>query len=177
MMAFWNGKSARLAWVGVGASVVALAFTVRPVHASVLVFVAVLALGLLMLGAGVVPSVPRPSRGGDDPGPRAALAGECRRLANALGRLSLDRERQRPRQLLRNADGERQTRWRAETVARYRTDYRDWAMEIFEEAVACRAASPAGRRLVDSPGGGQLHDLEDLFREAAERLERRRVKR
>jgi hypothetical protein len=72
--------------------------------------------------------------------------------------------------VLRSADSERLTRWRAETVARYRSEYRDWAIQVFDAAVVCGAASGAARQLVDSPGGGQLPELQDLFRETAERL-------
>jgi hypothetical protein len=160
-----------LAWIGTGATVIALAFTLRPVHASAPVFRAVLGAGVVVLAAGFIPVGRRLMRRREKSARRQTLAAECRRLASALGRLAVERERGRPRQLLRGGEGERLARWRAETTARYRSDYRDWALQLFDEAVTCGAASGAARQLVDSPGGDQLPELQDLYRETAERLE------
>lgn len=165
-----------LAWIGTGATMVALAFTVRPVHVSAWVFWVVVAAGIVAVASGCFRLVRLwlTRAPGDAQSPCGRTATECRRVQEALSAFADERSRERPRAGLFTANAQRLDVWRDETVAQYRNELRSWATGVFAEAVACGAVSDSARPLVEAPSAAQISTLRDLFRDAAEELEGRR---
>ena len=170
----------RLAWFGIGVTVMALGFTVRPVHAPTWIFWTLLVLGGVALAMGAVPLPAKRSGPShvaeieDATARNRRVATECRRVHEALTAFVDERSHERPRSPFFTANAERMDAWREETVTRYRNELRGWISQVFREAVACGGASETARPLVDAPGPTQLSALGDLFRDAAEVLEQKR---
>jgi hypothetical protein len=165
-----------LAWIGCGGTILALAFTLRPVHASPAVFWTISAAGAmaLLVGCGVVTRRMASWRGrslGAAARRRQMLASECHRLHEALVVFAAERDRERPKPPLWIPNTTRDEEWRSDTVLRYRDELRAWAIQVFDEVVACGATSPGARPLVQSPAATQLGTVRDLFRDAALSLE------
>lgn len=165
-----------LAWSGFGAAALALAFAVHPVHASRTVFWMVvtvgaiaIALGCGVLIRGILPHQRFSGRGGARQ--RQLLAAECHRLHDALATFIAERNRVRPRKVLRVLDTSRVEDWRADTVRLYGDEFRDWALRVFDEVVASEVVLASPRRLVQAPAPNQLDAVRDLFRDAAHTLE------
>ncbi|WP_445149516.1 hypothetical protein [Baekduia sp. Peel2402] len=170
MAGTFEGK--RLSWIGTGATIAAVAFTVRPVHASTPVFWSVFLLGCALTMLGVIPRRRPAELSAGHAVARRNLAAECLRVAGALRRFGDEQERLRPRALFAPS-AERLARWREETDSRYHKEYRAWCLRVFDDAAEAGVVSSAGRSLVETPSAGQLPELRDLFREAAEQLDRR----
>lgn len=166
-----------LAWLGLGASVIALAFTVRPLQVSAWVFWIVVSAGAAAAATGGVTVLRtlhhrEAHRAGSVP-PRCRLvASECRRVQLVLTSFIGQQALERPRAGRRAGGRVRLGRWREETAGRYRRELRSWALEVFNEAVACEGISDSARALVEAPSAEQLVTVRDLFGEAAELLER-----
>jgi hypothetical protein len=165
-----------LTWIALGGTVLALAFAVRPVHASPVVFWVVAVAGLLALLAGCVSlgrgMWARRRRLAVVSARRRRLAGrECRRLYEALSLFVAEREQVRPRNARWSPSTARLEEWRVETTALYRDEIRGWAMRVVEDAVACDVLSASSRALVHAPAPSQLAAVRDLFRDAAQDLE------
>jgi hypothetical protein len=160
--------------LGLGATVVACAFTIRPVHASRPVFWSLVGVGALIVLAGLVSGVRVASHrlhmdaGGKR---RQLLALECRRLHASLNEfIESCRVRRRGRRWWSGSFSTEE--WRTDTTARYAEDFREWALQVFDEAVACGAALSSSMPLVQSPAPSQLSAVCKLFADAAEALER-----
>jgi hypothetical protein len=169
---------AAITWVALGATVLGVAFAVRPVHASREVFWVVAFAGSsgLLAGAtsaarGALARVRR--RSGPAGGRRHLLALECRRVHDAIAALADERERLRPSLATRLMRRARESDWRAETARGYRDELGGWACRVFDAAAAEGVASPFSRPLVEAPTASQLALVRDVFREAAVALERR----
>jgi hypothetical protein len=102
---------------------------------------------------------------------RRRLALDCHRLRDALGVLAIECARARPRHGARIRSAGREDEWRAATCARYRDEFRAWALQVFDDAMALGAASPSSRALVQAPAATQLTTVRDLFGEIAQWLE------
>lgn len=153
-------------WIALGATLVALAFTIRPVRASTMVFWFVILSGAAIAGFGAISHFRhRSSRS-------QLVASECRRLYEALKALLEEQEHARPRSTRFNKGGRRDA-WVAETVERYEDELQRWARKVFSQAVKVDALSEASRSLLDAKSTSQLINLRDLFRGAAEDLEER----
>jgi hypothetical protein len=167
------GSVIALTWLACGGTVVALAFAVHPVHTSREIFWAVASTGalVLLIGFGVViRGVAFRRRRSDAVNKRRLLAIECRRVYDALSALINECNRARPRPALWMPSESRVEEWRLETAARYRAELSDWATNVFDDAVAWGAASPAARALVEASSAAQLGTVRDLFRDAADAL-------
>jgi hypothetical protein len=157
---------------GTGATVVGLAFGIRPMHATRLIFWMVVASGVAMFAVGAFPFFgtrlrqPRGRRVRDE---SMKLAAECRRVHDALRDLIADCDRGRPRVAI--FGGERIEQWRHDTAARYRVELRAWARQVFNGGLVLGVVSATARQLVEEPSAAQLHVLADLFLQAAEQLE------
>lgn len=171
-----RASGTEVAWAGLGASVVALAFALHPVKASRLVFWAVLALGALGLAAGVTvmifAQVRTRSKRDRNAESRRRVATDCRQVHDALASFLDDRRRGRPRQRRFPGNGERIDDWSDDLIARYREALRPWVRRVFADAVTCRAASKNAWCLVEATTPEQLEALPEVFRAAAEHLER-----
>jgi hypothetical protein len=166
-----------LALLGVGATVVAGAFAVRPVHAPPPIFWAIIGLGALLLVVAAVASlseyIARQSDSGREE-QRPEFAAECRRVEDSLTELIAQREAVRPRV---DVDGSEEIgRWRRATAAAYR-DLRPWIRQVFNEAVERGLMFEAARPLIDRPPVDQLSAVRDIFRETAERIEQHKMRR
>jgi hypothetical protein len=166
-----------LALLGVGVTVLAGAFAVRPVHAPAPIFWAIIVLGVLLLVvAAVAPVSAYVARQSAPPhrGPQPGLAADCRRVQDSLMELIAQRDALRPRGAV---DGSEETgRWRGATALAYR-ELRPWIRQVFNEAVERGLMSESSRTLVDCPPVGQLSAVRDLFGETAERIERHQMRR
>jgi hypothetical protein len=163
-----------LALFGTGASVIGVAFAIRPVHASAAAFWSVAVVGFVACAMGFVPLLRQ--RGRHFPWLRANrppgwLLDDCRGVSDAITDLLADRERVRPHGPFGT---ERLNGWRAGTTIRYHDEVRSLALGVFDEAVAAGVVSPRRRTLVADPSAEQLLLVRDLFRAAADRLALRR---
>lgn len=155
-----------LAWVALGFSIIAFAFTVHPVKASPLVFWVLVGAGAAVVAVGALFQL----RGRK---PAGELVGsECRRIYEALKALLEERESARPRSKKFISSG-RYDAWRTGTIEQYEEDLQKWARKVFKQAVRVGVLSEASRPLLDASTVTQLANLRDLFRSAAEELERR----
>jgi hypothetical protein len=166
-----------LAWIACGGTILALAFTLRPVRASSAVFWTIAGTGGLAIVAGCALATRgvaswRGRSGRAASRRRQTLAAECHRLHEALAAFLAERDRERPKSPLRISNSHRDDAWRAETALRYREELRTWALQVFDEVATCGAAAPGARHLVHSPATAQLCTVRDLFDDAAVQLER-----
>jgi hypothetical protein len=162
-----------LAWIAAGITVLGLAFAVHPVHASRTVFLCVLAGGAAAIVTGSVVSlrelaVSRRTKRAAAAERRRLLAFDCRSLRDALAEFALECGRLRPPRLLGTG---REEDSRSSTCARYRNEFRAWALKVFDEAVLVGAVSTNSRTLVQEPAATQLTALRDLFGDIALGLE------
>lgn len=148
--------------LGLGVALFGVAFAVRPVHASGTVFWGLIMIAVVATVFGVI-FLRRDNR--LRPG---LLARECRQLENALETLVRECP---PRSSGRfgGAAGRRESA----TLARYQSEFRGWANQIFDQAVAAGAILPACRPLLQAESVVQLRALCSRFADAAEELERR----
>lgn len=152
-------------WIALAATLVALAFSLRPIRASTLIFWLTITAGGAIAGFGALSHFRNRT-------PRVRLiAMECRRLYEALKALLEEQEQSRPRS--GRFKGGRRNAWVAETVERYEDELQDWARKVFRQAVGADVLSEASRSLLDAKTVSQLGKLRDLFRSAAEELEQR----
>lgn len=156
-----------LAWVALGVSLIAFAFTVHPVNASPPVFWALVGWGVAVVAIGGL----FPLRNRKPAGNGELVGSECRRIYQALKTLLEERESMRPRSGMFNSG--RSDAWRAETIERYEEDLQKWARKVFKQTVRVGVLSDASRPLLDASTVSQLANLRDLFRSAAEELEQR----
>lgn len=147
--------------------VLGVAFSIRQPEASSLIFWAVIAVAFVLPAAMSNFSLARLIRRGPDP---VLVASACRQVANAIDSLWMERRDWAPGPGAQ--PGGSRHEWANETKRLYDEGLRPWAIEVFDEAVACGALAASSRSLVKSPPVAQLHKLGDLFREAAETLER-----
>jgi hypothetical protein len=154
-----------LAWFAFGATILAAAFSVHPVKTSPFVFWAVLLIGAAILAIGGL------SHFKNRTPKRQLTASECRRVYEALKKLLDDQGPRRPRGGMFHAN--RHDAWLARLIERYEDDLQKWARKVFHQAVKADALSEASRPLLDAKTETQLGNLRDLFRGAAEELERR----
>jgi hypothetical protein len=165
-----------LPWLAASATLLALAFTLHPVHASHTVFVVAIAVAVLALivGCGVLArGVTSWKRRPRSPSKRSrrTLAHECRRLCEELEAFITERNCDRPKPNRWSQSEPRDQAWRSDTERRYRDELRSWAIQVFEEGVACQAIAASARPLVQSPPALRMGAVCDLFREAALTLE------
>jgi hypothetical protein len=157
-----------LTLAGVCVGIISIAFAVHPLRASTEVF-----WGLIALAAFGLVGVLRLLRWPRFKGSRRKLArDECRRLADAIDGLWSEQQGKKPRlsPLIGNGTA-RRARWADETRRRY-GELQPWALGVFDSAVDCGALSSSSRPLVENPPPAHLYKLRDLFREAADSLER-----
>lgn len=172
-----TSKSA-IGWLGFGGTVVALAFTVHPVHASRIVFWLVVVIGAVGIGIGCTilarGLIARSRSPGTDTGSdeQELLAHDCKRLQAAITGFIDERNRDRPRHASWIPGASRHEEWRLDTAMRYRDELGPWAVRVFDDAVRSGAASDRARGLVEAPAAGQLPSVRDLFRDAALKLAR-----
>jgi hypothetical protein len=162
-------------WLAGGGTFLALAFTVRPIHASRGIFwaaVGVAAVALLVGCAVVIRGMVGWGSGAAERRRRRLLASDCWRIYEALAAFVAERDLARPRAVRRPPSASRVEEWRSETVTRYRDELLVWAIGAFDAAVACGAAAASARALVQTPAANQLGMVRDLFRDAAQILER-----
>jgi len=153
-----------LALAGLGLGLLSIAFTVRPVQASPLVFWALI--GSVAAIPVVVGSIGfAPCRRRRKPQPHV-VGPECRRVADAIERLLAEQWAI----LVAKTGAAQRAAWRESTETRYLDDLQEWALGVFDDAVACEAISRNSRPLVKKPRAEQLEKTRDLFREAAESL-------
>jgi len=160
-----------LAVVGIGISMVGIAISLHPFEVSLLVFW--MLIGVVVLGAVSMCSVSlgrfRRSR---RPRPRL-VASECQRVSDTIAALVSEQWRKRPRaKPFVGVNEESLARWGEETIERYNQELRMWAQRVYDDAVACGVISDSSGLLVERPQAAQLPSLRDLFREAADTLER-----
>jgi hypothetical protein len=154
-----------LAWMALGVSLIAFAFTVHPVEASPLVFWALVGVGGTIVAVGGLFQIGNRKPAGE------LVGSECRRIYQALKTLLEEHESTRPRSG-RFSNG-RYEAWRAGTIERYEEDLQKWARKVFKQTVKIGVLSEASRPLLDASTVSQLANLRDLFRSAAEELEQR----
>lgn len=162
--------------VGLGGTLVGLAFTLRPVSAAPAVFWGVVAVGgALCLMAFVDPFIrfrrrQTPLDQGRHPSEQERAARECRRLASALNAFVRLRALERPR-VSRYRRRSAEAAWEIETARRYQLEYRAWARRVFDEALDLGAVSASARALIEDPGANQIADIGELFSDLAGALE------
>jgi hypothetical protein len=149
------------------ASILGIAFALHQREASSLVFWMVIGLAALIPMAIGNFQLPRFIRRAPDPD---LVATACRQLANSIDALWAERRDWMPRHAGQRGGGNRE--WVIETKRLYDEGLKSWAIEVFGDAVACGALAASSRPLVESPPSTQLDKLGDLFREAADLLER-----
>lgn len=159
-----------VALVSLFVGILGVAFSLQQGKASAAIFWAVVGLAFLIpvaISSVSNFSISRLFRRGADP---TLVASACRQVANAVDALWMER-RDWPAGLGGNP-GPSKHEWAAETKRLYDEELRPWANSVFDEAVACGALAASSSSLVQNPPPAQLHKLGDLFREAAETLER-----
>lgn len=167
-----------LALTGIGIGMLSVAFTLSPPdNVPRPVFWVALSLGVLPIVVGLA----MPFRGKDaissESSPkeemrdRRLLAAECRRVSGSLSEFVADWRQERPRARPFRDGESRMRRWRREGEERYQETFRVWALRVFDAAVDLDGVSPASRVFVDTPSHVHLHQLPDLFRDAARSLD------
>lgn len=162
--------AALLAVTSICVSLLGIAFALHPVHVSPYVFWGLIGTTTFIALVAISLHLGRSTK---RTGGRHFLTGlECRRLSDVIDSLWAERQAKRPKAtgLVANS-GSRQRQWVEETDADY-DELKAWAMRVFEDAVACNAMSDASRPLIERPPAAQLHKVGDLFRDAADTLER-----
>jgi hypothetical protein len=146
-------------WLGIGIGLVAVALPLRPVHAPIALVWSIFGLaGVSFLAASVL-AVRRLTAGSgkhERARRRSLLASECRRLYDALAVLVEDLDQGQARDAVRN----------------YRANFARWALQVFDKAFAAGAIENCSRALIEAPAANQLEIVRDLFRDAAQALER-----
>jgi hypothetical protein len=146
-------------WLGIGIGLVAVALPLRPVHAPITLVWSIFGLaGVSFLAASVLAVRPLIAGSGkrERARRRALLAAECRRLYDALAVLVEDLDHGQARDMVRN----------------YRANFARWALRVFDKAFAAGAIDNCSRALIEAPAANQLEIVRDLFRDAAQALER-----
>lgn len=165
-----RGGEHAVALLSLFAGILGVALALRQLGASMPVLWVVVGLAFVIPAAMGNFSIPRFMRRGPDP---VLVASACRRVASAIDGLWMERRDWTPQPGAPASTAKHQ--WRLETERLYDEGLRPWAIEVFEEAVACGALTASSRSLVQNPPPTQLHKLGDLFREAADILEGERV--
>lgn len=147
--------------------IVSLAFSLQQSEAGAAVFWAAIGLAFLVPVAMSKFSLPRLVRRKPNP---LLVATACRQVANAIDGLWTER-RDWPGHY-GGHPGLSKYEWEIETRRLYEEGLRPSATEVVNEAIACNALAASVRSLVQSPSPDQLPKLGDLFREAADTLER-----
>ncbi len=160
--------STALAWASLGAAMIGVGFAAHPIRASGLVFWTLVGIGGVITAAASVPLLRRGSSR------KQLLADECRRIHAALASFLQEQEGNKPKPGRFGNSQDRLGQWRAETESRYERELRPWATRVFDEAVAAEAVSSSSRPLLGAGNIFQLRTLRDLFRDAADSLERDR---
>jgi hypothetical protein len=147
--------------------ILSLAFSLQQNEAGATVFWAAIGLAFLVPVAMSKLSLPRLVRRRPDP---MLVATACRQVANAIDALWTKRRDWRGH--YSGQPGPSKYEWEIETMRLYEEGLRPWATDVAKEAIACNALAVSVRSLVRSPSPDQLPTLGDLFREAADTLER-----
>ena len=167
-----GGHSPRfaIALAGLCLAVLSTAFAVHPVRASFPIFWSLVGLAAVAGVAAVVELVRYfPGR----PESRSRLLrDEFRRLADAIDAIWSEQQTKRPRSnpFVGNGDA-RHAKWTNDTRGVY-SELQPWALRVFDEAVSWQVLSRTSRPLLENPQATHLFKVLDLFREAAEALER-----
>lgn len=143
--------------LGLFVGILGLALTLEQRETSSVWFWTVFGLAFLVPVAMGNFSLPRFMRRGPDP---ALVASACRQVANSIDALWMER---RDRS---SGDGRgrglSKQEWAIETKRLYDESLRPWALEVFDEAVACGALATGSRSAVQNPPLAQLHTLGDF---------------
>jgi hypothetical protein len=160
-----RGTRAGYALASAGLGLLSIAFTVHPVRVSPLVFWALVgSVGAIAIAVASITFAP--FRRKKKPQPHV-VGPECRRVSDAVGRLLAEQWAS----LLAGGGGFQPAAWRRNTETRYLEDLQEWALGVFDDAVACEAISRSSRPLVRRPRAEHLEKIRDLFREAADSLD------
>jgi hypothetical protein len=166
-----------LAWIGLGATVIGVAFALRPQEpVSGTAFWSVLVLGIAAICVGgasiAIGRIRRTSGRRNGKRRRRLVAIACDRYAETLSAFIEEQWRSRPRPFPFGNGAARMQRWQDAVEASFRKNFRAWGLETFDEAARLGGVAESLRSSVEAPSIEQLRQLPDLFRDAARSLER-----
>lgn len=166
-----------LALIGIGITVIGVAFTLSPpTHVSLGVFWTIVGVGVLAIASGISLLLFRWKAGGgrrltqEEIRKRRLLAAECRRVADSLADFIIEWKRAKPRPRPFRDEEIQLRRWGRKGEERYQETFRVWALRVFDAAVQLDGVAPESRVFIDAPSFEHLDQVPELFRDAARSL-------